>query len=153
MSMSRLAQIAAGNVIPVVLPRRLAKINRRVTNRITGPLAGRLPGFGVVVHRGRRSGREYRTPIAIFRTAEGYVVALPYGMSDWTRNVLTAGGCDLQTRGRRVRLTDPRLVHDPARTDMPPLVRQVVGVIGVTDFLHLRTVGDVRRTAPASSSP
>jgi deazaflavin-dependent oxidoreductase (nitroreductase family) len=134
--------------MPVVLPRRLATFNRRVTNRVARPLAERLPGFGVVVHRGRRSGQEYRTPINIFRTADGYVASLTYGMTDWARNVLSAGGCELQTRGRRVRLTDPRIVRDPSRRDMPPVVRQIVGTIGVTDFLHMTTIGDVRRTPP-----
>ncbi|MEU5790408.1 nitroreductase family deazaflavin-dependent oxidoreductase [Micromonospora purpureochromogenes] len=124
----------------MVLPRRLARFNRVVTNRVTGPLAGRLPGFGVIIHRGRRSGREYRTPINIFRTSDGYVAALTYGMTDWARNVLAAGGCDLEIRGRRVPLTAPRLVHDPTRRDMPPVVRQLVSMIGVTEFLHLRTV-------------
>jgi deazaflavin-dependent oxidoreductase (nitroreductase family) len=129
-------------MVVMVLPRRLARFNRVVTNRVTGPLAGRLPGFGVIIHRGRRSGREYRTPINIFRTSDGYVAALTYGVTDWARNVLAAGGCELETRGRRVPLTRPRLVHDPTRRDMPPVVRQLVGMIGVTDFLYLRTAPD-----------
>jgi deazaflavin-dependent oxidoreductase (nitroreductase family) len=131
----------------MVLPKRLARFNRVVTNRVARPLAGWLPGFGVVVHRGRRSGRQYRTPINIFRTSDGYVAALTYGITDWVRNVLAADGCELETQGRRVSLTDPRLVHDPSRRDMPPVVRQMVGVIGVTDFLHLRTTSDAGRTA------
>ena len=126
----------------MVLPKRLARFNRVVTNRVTGPLAGWLPGFGVIVHRGRRSGREYRTPINIFQTSDGYVAALTYGVTDWARNVMAAGGCELETRGRRVRLVGPRLVHDPTRRDMPPLVRQIVGMIGVTDFVYLRSVPD-----------
>lgn len=136
---------AAGENVAVVLSKRLARFNRVVTNRVTGPLAGWLPGFGVVVHRGRRSGREYRTPIAVFRTPGGYVAALTYGVTDWARNVVAAGGCAVETRGRRLRLTDPRLVHDPTRQDMPPVVRQLVGMIGVTDFLYLRTVPDEGR--------
>ncbi|SCF06599.1 hypothetical protein GA0070607_5111 [Micromonospora coriariae] len=75
-------------MLAMVLPRRLARFNRVVTNRVTGPLAGRLPGFGVIIHRGRRSGRVYRTPINIFRTSGGYVAALTYGFTDWARNVL-----------------------------------------------------------------
>jgi deazaflavin-dependent oxidoreductase (nitroreductase family) len=120
------------------LPRRLARFNRVAANRVTRPVAGWLPGFGVVVHRGRRSGREYRTPINIYRISEGYVAALPYGVTDWARNVMAAGGCELKTRGRRRHLTRPRLVHDPSRRDMPPVIRQIVGVIGVADFLYLR---------------
>jgi hypothetical protein len=38
-----------------------------------------MPGLGVVVHRGRRSGRVYQTPVNVFATEDGYVVALTYG--------------------------------------------------------------------------
>jgi deazaflavin-dependent oxidoreductase (nitroreductase family) len=122
----------------VVLPRRLARINRAASNRVLGPLAQVLPGFGIVVHHGRRSGREYRTPVNIFKTADGYVVALTYGVGDWTRNVLAAGGCQVDIRRHPVRLTDPRLVHDPSRKAVPPPVRPILAAIGVKDFLHLR---------------
>jgi deazaflavin-dependent oxidoreductase (nitroreductase family) len=122
----------------VVLPRRLARINRVVTNRLTRPLATRLPGFGVLIHRGRRSGREYRTPINVFRTDNGYVVALTYGVGEWTRNVLAAGGAELLTRGRRVRLTEPRVVFDPTRAALPAFPRRVTGWLGVRQFLYLR---------------
>ena len=124
----------------MVIPKRVARFNRIVTNRISDPLAGRLPGFGIVVHRGRRSGRPYRTPINVFRAPGGYVAALTYGTdTDWVKNVLAAGGCEMEVRRRRVRLTDPRVVHDESRRDMPPGVRQLLGLIGVTDFLHLAT--------------
>jgi deazaflavin-dependent oxidoreductase (nitroreductase family) len=97
-----------------------------------------LPGFGVVIHRGRRSGREYRTPVNVFRTPDGYVVALTYGVGDWARNVLAADGCDLEIRRRVVRLVDPRLVRDPSRRAVPAPVRPLLAVIGVTEFVHLR---------------
>ncbi|GAB3525740.1 nitroreductase family deazaflavin-dependent oxidoreductase [Phytohabitans suffuscus] len=121
----------------MVLPRRLARINRVVGNRLLGPVAGRLPGFGIVVHHGRRSGREYRTPVSIFKTGDGYVVALTYGVGDWTRNVLAAGGCVVEIRGRPIHLTAPRLVHDPSRRSVPRPVRPILAAISVTEFLHL----------------
>lgn len=46
--------------------RRLAPFNKHVTNRLTLPLAPRLPWLGVVAHVGRRSGRTYRTPVNVF---------------------------------------------------------------------------------------
>ena len=99
-----------------LLGRRVAWLNRRVTNRITRPLAGWLPGFGVVEHAGRRSGRPYRTPVNVFRAGASYGIALTYGVeSDWVQNVLAAGGCDLVTRGHRHRLTAPAIVHDESR--------------------------------------
>ncbi|MFC0528948.1 nitroreductase family deazaflavin-dependent oxidoreductase [Phytohabitans kaempferiae] len=132
----------------MVLPRRLARINRVVSNRVLGPIAQVLPGFGIVVHRGRRSGRVYRTPVNIFHTPDGYVVALTYGVGDWTRNVLAAGGCVVEIRRRPVRLAEPRLVHDARRRAVPAPVRPILAAIGVTEFLHLRPAeaGKGRRT-------
>ena len=112
-----------------------------VSNRVLGPLARVLPGFGVVIHRGRRSGREYRTPVNVFRTPDGYVVALTYGVGDWARNVLAAGGCDLEIRRRVIRVVDPRLVRDPSRGAVPVLVRPALAALGVTEFVHLRPDG------------
>ena len=66
--------------------------------------------------------------------------ALTYGPdSDWVKNVLAAGGCGLVTRGRTVRLVSPRLVHDENRRGIRPVERQVLRLIGVADFLSLKT--------------
>lgn len=125
----------------MALSHRLARFNRRVTNRITRPLAGRLPGFAIVTHTGRRSGRTYRTPVNAFRDGEGYIIALTYGAeTDWVRNVQAAGGCEIVTRGRSVRLTNPRLVDDPSRCWAPPPVRLILGLIGATQYLRLTRV-------------
>jgi deazaflavin-dependent oxidoreductase (nitroreductase family) len=126
----------------MVLPRRLARVNRVVTNRLTAPFARWLPGFGVLVHHGRRSGRQYRTPVNVFRTRDGYVIALTYGLTDWARNLVAAGGGELLTRGRRVRLTEPQVVFDPSRADLPPIPRRLVGLLGVTQLVQARAETD-----------
>jgi deazaflavin-dependent oxidoreductase (nitroreductase family) len=124
------------------LPRGLAAFNRRVTNRVTEPLARWLPGLGVVVHRGRRSQREYRSPVNVFARGGRYVVALTYGAeSDWVKNVLAEGGCDLVTRGRTVHLGAPEIFHDETRRSVPRLVRPILRLLGVTDFMRLSTRG------------
>jgi deazaflavin-dependent oxidoreductase (nitroreductase family) len=121
------------------LPKRLARFNLKVTNRVLGPLAERLPGFGIVIHRGRRSGREYRTPVNIFRHGDGYVIALTYGKdSQWVRNVLAAGELDVEIRGRRIHLTAPELVHDERRRLVPGPVRVPLHAAKVDDFLVAR---------------
>jgi deazaflavin-dependent oxidoreductase (nitroreductase family) len=123
----------------MVLSRRVARFNRVVTNRITGRIAGWAPGFGFVTHEGRRSGRRYRTPVNVFRRGDGYVVPLTYGpTSDWVKNVLAAGGCELTTRGETVQLRAPRVVHDERRGDMPAVVKAILTRVGVSDFLYLR---------------
>src|SRR3954464_6610399 len=105
------------------LPRSLARFNRLVTNRIGRLVAPRVPGAGVIVHRGRRSGREYRTPISAFRRPGGYAVALTYGPgAEWVQNVLAAGHAVLETGGRQVSVTNPRVVHDPQYRLVPRLV-------------------------------
>jgi deazaflavin-dependent oxidoreductase (nitroreductase family) len=134
----------------MALGRRMATVNRYVTNRVLGRPATRVPGFGVVYHVGRRSGREYRTPVNVFRTPGGYVFALTYSSrAEWVRNVLAADGCDLVTRGRRVRLTSPRLLHDERRSMMPAHVRVVLGLAHVSEFLELTRVPDADRSTVA----
>jgi hypothetical protein len=55
------------------------------------------------------------------------------------QNVLAAGGCRLETRGRIVELRDPELIHDPSRALMPLPVRFFLGWLRVDDFLRLRS--------------
>lgn len=124
----------------MVLPKRMARFNKIVTNRLTRTFAGRAPGFGIVHHQGRKSGKQYATPVNVFPTAEGYAIALTYGPgTDWVKNVLAAGGSNLEVRGHTVKLTNPRLVHDETHRRTPPGVRQFLGLTGVNDFLDQTT--------------
>jgi len=127
------------------IPRVVGRWNKVGLNRITRHVAPWAPGTGLIVHRGRRSGRVYQTPVSVFPTADGYLFALTYGPgTDWAKNVLAAGGCELRTRGRSVQLTEPRLYHDEDRTQIRLAERQVLRLLRVSDFLALKTV-----TAPA----
>jgi deazaflavin-dependent oxidoreductase (nitroreductase family) len=125
----------------VVLARKIARFNKRVTNRLTRPLARYLPGFGVVAHVGRRSGRRYATPVNVFRAPAGFVIAVIYGtQSDWVLNVLAAGGGELTTGGRRYVCTKPEIVHDESRRSAPAFTRPILHLIGAADFMHLHCV-------------
>jgi deazaflavin-dependent oxidoreductase (nitroreductase family) len=74
----------------------------RPPQRIKSRFADRLPGFGIVTHVGRKSRKVYRTPVNVFRAPEGFLIALTCGReSEWVKNVLMAGGCELETRGVR----------------------------------------------------
>jgi deazaflavin-dependent oxidoreductase (nitroreductase family) len=123
------------------IPRIVRQWNKAGLNRVIKHIAPWAPGLGVVIHRGRRSGRLYQTPVNVFATEDGYVFALTYGPdTDWIKNVLAAGGCELRTRGHAILLTSPRLYHDESRRDIRPVERQVLRLIGVADFLFLKTV-------------
>src|SRR5450755_1710757 len=120
--------------------RWVAAFNLAVTNRITSRFADRLPGFGILTHVGRKSGRVYRTPINVFQVSEGFLIALTYGReSEWVKNVLAAGACQLKTRGVLYQLVAPTIVHDPFRRRFPLFVRIVLGIIGANDFMQLST--------------
>jgi len=114
-------------------------VNRYV-NPVTRPVAKRLPSFALLTHRGRKTGRTYRTPINVFRLGNEYLFFLTYGSDvEWVKNVLANGSCSIETRGRIVELVDPELVTDPELRAAPPHVRFVErNVAGVTQYLRMR---------------
>ena len=119
-------------------PRWLARFNLHVTNRILGPLALYMPGMGVIVHVGRKTRRVHRTPVLIFRQGKHFVIALTYGReSEWVRNVIAQNGCVLETQGKSAQLTSPYLYRDDKRRAMPGVVRLMLGLMNVSDFLEL----------------
>jgi deazaflavin-dependent oxidoreductase (nitroreductase family) len=124
----------------VPLPGWLARLNRRVTNPALSPVAERLPSFGVVLHRGRSTGRAYRTPVNAFPQGDHFLIALTYGRQvDWVRNVIAAGGCRLIHRGRVVDLVDPRLLPiDEGARAIPGWIRGILRSLRVDQALELR---------------
>jgi deazaflavin-dependent oxidoreductase (nitroreductase family) len=129
-------------LVPILLvrfcKRPLAAFHRAVTNRVAIRFIARLPGFAIVTNKGRKSGKLYRTPVNVFRELDGFVIALTYGRdSGWVRNVLAAGGCQLETCRVQYQLFRPVIVHDPTRGRFPLLVRIILGLIDANDFLQL----------------
>src|SRR5262249_31501144 len=112
---------------------------QRYVNPVTQRVAGKLPAFGLLTHRGRKTGRTYRTPVNVFRRGDPYFFFLPYGSeAQWVKNVVAAGGCSLETRGRVVELVEPELITDPELRPAPPVVRFVEGrIAGATQYLRL----------------
>jgi len=132
---------ASGILMMRFRKRWLAKFNILVTNHITGVFAGWLPGFGILTHIGRKSGRTYRTPINVFRSGDGFIIALTYSSkSEWVKNVLVRGGCELKTLGRKHMLSSPKVKHDPTRRRFPFLVRIVLRLVGADEYMELAKV-------------
>jgi deazaflavin-dependent oxidoreductase (nitroreductase family) len=97
-----------------------------------------MPGFAIVSHVGRRSGGLYCTPVNVFRDGDRYVFALTYGAdSDWVRNVLAAGGCEIKTRGKTFELRDPKRFTDPTQHLIPIPARWILRLLDVNDFMAL----------------
>lgn len=131
--------IAATGVLMMRFSKRwLAKINIALTNRITSLFAGWLPGFGILTHVGRKSGKVYRTPVNVFRAPNGFIIALTYSsQSEWVKNVLAAGSCELKTRRTKYQLSAPKVVRDPSRRQFPIPVRIVLMIVGADEYMEL----------------
>src|SRR4030095_590758 len=101
---------------------RLARFNRRLPNRVIGQIAGRrLSPVALMVHQGRRSGRQYRTPVMPLPLADGLLVSLPDGPHRaWVRNVRPAGRATVLRGGRRLELADPRLLDAAGAAPLLP---------------------------------
>ena len=116
---------------------------RPITMLLINPLArlfaGRMPGFGLLTYRGRATGRIYHLPLNVFRRGEHYIFVLTYGSeSQWVKNVLAAGGCQIRVRGRDVRLVEPELIVNPPWELIPLPARLIERMAGVTEFLRMR---------------
>lgn len=120
-------------------PRWVARMNKRVTNRLLWPVVRWLPGFAMVVHTGVKTGNRYRTPIMVFGAPGKFVIALTYGpTTQWVRNVEAAGWCVIEFRSGPVRVHGPQVIHDRSRSGVPRLVRIPLRLMRVEHFLELR---------------
>jgi deazaflavin-dependent oxidoreductase (nitroreductase family) len=115
----------------------MRRVNRVFTNPVLGTIAWFLPPLALIHHVGRKSGRAYRSPVVAFSSAAGFVVPMTYGRDvDWARNILAAGGCEIERMGRRVRLRNPRVVDfAAAEGHLPPVVRPIMRAANLPGFV------------------
>jgi deazaflavin-dependent oxidoreductase (nitroreductase family) len=79
--------------------------------RTLNPIAIRTAraGWGpisLIRHVGRKSGKEYETPLILARAPGGFVAELTYGPQvSWYRNVSAAGHCEIVYKGRTHRIS------------------------------------------------
>jgi deazaflavin-dependent oxidoreductase (nitroreductase family) len=99
-----------------------------------------VPFFGILHHRGRRSQRPYRTPLAAFRVRDGFVLPLAFGVqADWFRNLAAAGKAQLLWRGREYSVCDPVVIAwAEGSAALNPLQRLLAPLFGVRRFVRLR---------------
>jgi len=93
-----------------LMPSWMPAFSRRVVNPVQRLWAPWLPPWALIVHRGRRSGTEYRTPVLARRSGSTLSIALYYGRdAQWVRNLEAAGGGTVIRRGQRMRLANVRV--------------------------------------------
>ena len=105
--------------VPMRFPVWFERLQIKYLNPMIRPVARYLPGFAIVKHRGRTSGKAYETIVTAYRKGDVVAILLAHGKTNWVKNVLAAGEADLHLSRRDVHLTNPRIV--PAGTDDPTL--------------------------------
>jgi len=110
----------------------------RLVLRLAG---GRLtPLYGVIEHRGRRSGEMFRTPVVARPTLDGFIVPMPLGEgTDWYRSVRAAGGCTIRWKGRDYPVGEPVVLSgDEARAEFGRFQAAMMGRLGIEQAVRLR---------------
>jgi len=135
--------MAAASTVAAPLPGGPFHAATRLFNKLVLPLAGTrwMRLYGVIEHRGRRSGKTYRTPVVARPTADGFVVPMPWGEgTDWYRNVRAAGGCTIRWNDRTYELTDPEVVENPAAlgATFNAFQRTMMRRLGIRQVMRLR---------------
>ena len=146
---------STGIVAPVE-PAPIVKLVVRPLTRILNPLIVRLAGrrhfrmAAQIRHVGRRSGRSYVTPAGARLHGDVIMIPLTFGnLSDWSRNVVVAGGCSIRLDGRDYQASQPEFLgRDQAseliRQMFSPLERVSFRLLGIRQVMRLHAV-------PASS--
>jgi deazaflavin-dependent oxidoreductase (nitroreductase family) len=109
-------------MVVMQLPQWLARFNRYVTNPVQRLWAGWAPSMGILEHVGRKSGKQFRTPLSVFSTDDGVAILLTYGPNrDWLKNITAAGGGRMRRYGKTFALADPRVV---TKAEVAPSVKR-----------------------------
>ncbi|SKF64506.1 deazaflavin-dependent nitroreductase family protein [Mycobacteroides abscessus subsp. bolletii] len=119
--------------VPMLLPEWLERAQIKYINPLMAPIARFLPSFATVTHYGRTSGTKYETTVNAFRKGNVVSIALIHGKTNWTKNVIAAGGADITLfGGRQIHVVNPRIVEqgqgDPALTRATRQVNKRAGV-------------------------
>jgi deazaflavin-dependent oxidoreductase (nitroreductase family) len=105
--------------VPMLMPVWLERAQIKYFNPLVRPFAKWLPGFAVIKHRGRTSGKEFETIVTAYRKDDLLAIGLMHGKTNWVKNVLAAGAADIRVGRHDLHLVNPRVL--PAGTTDPGL--------------------------------
>ena len=120
--------------------------NKRALNPAMMKLAGRRYWYAAAIrHRGRRSGKEYATPVVAEPVEGGFVIPLPYGDEvDWLKNVLRAGRATIEAKGVTHTVAEPEVIDAEAVFPLfEPRRRSTWRLSGTERFLRVKGLYDV----------
>jgi deazaflavin-dependent oxidoreductase (nitroreductase family) len=100
--------------VPMIVPVWLERFQIKYVNPLLRPLSKRMPGFAVIKHRGRTSGKDYETIVTAYRKGSVLAIGLVHGKTNWVKNVLAVGQADIHVGRKDLHLVNPRVL--PAGT-------------------------------------
>ena len=117
--------------VPMLMPVWLERFQIKYVNPLLRPLSKRMPGFAVITHRGRTSGKDYETIVTAYRKGDVLAIGLIHGKTNWVKNVLAAGEADIHVGRKDLHLVNPRVLPagtvDATLPRIPPDARQAAG--------------------------
>lgn len=132
------------------------RFNRAFTNPRAMKSAGTPGAYASVIrHVGRASGRPYETPVGVFATDDGFVIALPYGSDpDWLKNVLASGSATIVHEGNTYPVDQPALIPTTAAAPhLPEKEQRTLRMFAVDQCIRVRTVGAGEAQTQAADPP
>ena len=133
----------------------LRRFNRPFANKLVLSFAGE-PGtpYAIIRHLGRRSGERYETPVVASPTADGFIIALPYGTDvDWLRNLQACGHGIIFYGGAETPIAAPELIDQiSAFLLLPEHWRLICKVFGIKHYARLRNRSVVEPDTSSSGS-
>ena len=120
--------------------RRLRTFVKRFVNPVLRNFARSSHGpFAMLRHVGRRSGKQYETPIMVWRMKDGFMIVLTYGRNtDWLRNLQAADQGSLRWHRREYTFKRPELIDaKTAEPALPSFIRFVLRLRGQHEYVKL----------------
>lgn len=136
-------QAAAKNKLPFPpFVRRAIRFVARFANPLVLAIAGRrwMPIVGILHHHGRRSRRDYATPLGMRPLGDTFVMPRTFSEdAAWYQNVKAAGWCLIKWGGAEHTVFEPTIVDKKtAVAAFPRYERLFFIVLGIDEFLMLR---------------
>jgi deazaflavin-dependent oxidoreductase (nitroreductase family) len=126
---------------PRPLLRAIRMSNKYLLNPVMSAFAGRKNSYAAAIrHTGRKSGKQYSTPVGADRVQDGFIIPLAYGTRvDWLQNVLATGQATVSAGGEAQDVTSPEVID--AATALPmlsPKRRRTLERIGIAHYLRVK---------------
>jgi deazaflavin-dependent oxidoreductase (nitroreductase family) len=125
----------------MMFPNRMRYIAKNVINRLTIRNAGSAKSqFAILHHVGRRSGKDFETPIMVAPLGEDFVLALTYGPKvDWYRNLQANGKGTLIWHGKTYTIERLEPLDRNAGLSAHHLHEQVIlRILNVENFVRVK---------------